>query len=64
MESIEKIADGIIKVPAELWISRAYSQMNGYEFLVEPLSAKKPFGEFVKEGGMGYHRRCRADSGS
>lgn len=55
MERIEKVAEGIIKIPAEEWLAGVYSQMNGYEFLVEPLSAKKTFLEFVREGGIGYH---------
>ncbi|MGQ9629289.1 MAG: hypothetical protein ACUVXI_03110 [bacterium] len=52
---VERVDDDIIRIPADVSLGELYAELSGYELCVEPLSAKRPLGDFIAEGGLGYN---------
>ena len=51
---LEKVNENVLKLSGDVSLSDVYAGFPEYEFFVEPLSSKKPLGEFISSGGFGY----------
>lgn len=51
---LEKVSENVLKLSGDVSLSDVYSSFSDYEFLIEPLSEKKPLSEFISSGGFGY----------
>ena len=51
---LEKVDENVLKLSGDVSLSDIYSSFPENELFVEPLSSKKPLGEFISGGGFGY----------
>jgi hypothetical protein len=55
MVALQRIEEELVKVSTEITLQELYSQIPGYELLIEPLSQRKKIKDFIEEGGLGYY---------